>query len=110
MAVFQAGAIVLWRRQALSFFQNAQGYRHSPNDNNDKRVMKPSPILVIVGLPTVVLGVPLGLYALLTRGQRHTTREIRNLAAERGGVTRRGDGKGIRQLSGSMVTAGRDCP
>ena len=42
------------------------------------------PLAILAGLATVVLGLPLGLYALLTRGRRRTMREIRAAAAGRG--------------------------
>ncbi|HLY19117.1 MAG TPA: hypothetical protein VKR61_17935 [Bryobacteraceae bacterium] len=41
-------------------------------------------VLLVAGLAAAVLGLPLGLYALLTRDQRRTTREIRLAAAGRG--------------------------
>ena len=42
------------------------------------------PLLIIVAMLMVVLGLPIGLYLLLTRGQRRTTREIKREASERG--------------------------
>jgi len=48
----------------------------------------PPLVIVAVGF-AVVLGLPIGLYALLTRGQRRTTREIRRAASERGWRYRR---------------------
>jgi hypothetical protein len=42
------------------------------------------PLVIVAGLFAVVLGVPFGLYALLTRGQRRTMREIRAGAAQHG--------------------------
>ena len=52
--------------------------------------MQPIPPLVIVAaLAAVVLGLPFGLYALLTREQRRTTREIRRAAAGQGWRYRR---------------------
>jgi len=47
------------------------------------------PLAIVSGIFTVVLGVPFGLYALLTRVQRRTTREIRSAAAARGWRYRR---------------------
>jgi len=41
-------------------------------------------MLMAAALLAVVLGVPLGLYALMTRGQRRTIREIRVRAREPG--------------------------
>ena len=47
--------------------------------------MKGFPAILIVALMlAVVLGLPLGLYALLTRGRRRSMREIREAASERG--------------------------
>ncbi len=43
-----------------------------------------SPLVLVVGLLAVVLGLPFGLYALLTREQRRTTHEIRKAASARG--------------------------
>jgi hypothetical protein len=54
-----------------------------------EQCMSPSPPLVIGALLAVVLGVPFGLYALLTRAERRTTREIRLGASERGWRCRR---------------------
>jgi hypothetical protein len=42
------------------------------------------PLLIVAGLSAVVLGLPIGLYLLLTKGQRRTTREIRKAAARLG--------------------------
>ena len=42
------------------------------------------PLVILAGLLAVVLGLPFGLYAILTRHQRRTTREIRTAAAGRG--------------------------
>lgn len=42
------------------------------------------PLGIVAGLLAVILGLPLGLYALFTRGQRLTTREIRTAAIARG--------------------------
>jgi hypothetical protein len=42
------------------------------------------PAALIAGLLAAVLGLPFGLYALLTREQRRTTREIRRAAIEQG--------------------------
>jgi hypothetical protein len=39
--------------------------------------MHASPLLTVIGFMTMTLGVTFGLYALLTRGQRRVTREIR---------------------------------
>jgi hypothetical protein len=47
------------------------------------------PVLIVAGLFAIVLGLPFCLYALLTRGQRRTTREIRKAAAARGWRYRR---------------------
>jgi len=47
------------------------------------------PLVIVAGLFAVVLGVPFGLYALLTREQRRTTREIRTAATGQGWRYRR---------------------
>ena len=41
-------------------------------------------MLIVLGLVAVVLGLPIGFYLLLTRGQRRITREIRKSAARLG--------------------------
>jgi hypothetical protein len=47
--------------------------------------MTPLPLITIVGgMFAIVLVVPFGLYALLTRSKRRTTREIRTEATQRG--------------------------
>ena len=43
-----------------------------------------SPLVIVVGFFVVFLSLFFGLYALLTKGQRRTMREIRRAAAERG--------------------------
>ena len=48
-----------------------------------------SPLLLVIGMLGAVLGVPFGLYAWLTRGQRRVIREIRLGAAGRGWQYRR---------------------
>jgi len=48
-----------------------------------------SPLLIVIGMLVFVLGVPFGLYALWTRGQRRVTREIRALADAQGWKCRR---------------------
>ncbi len=45
--------------------------------------------LLVLAIPVVVLGLPIGLYALLTRGRRRVMREIRMGAADRGWRYRR---------------------
>lgn len=40
--------------------------------------------MILAGMAAICLGLPVGLYALLTRRQRRTTREIRRAAVERG--------------------------
>ena len=47
------------------------------------------PLVLIAGLCAIVLGLPFGLYALLTRRQRRTTRQIRNAASRHGWTYRR---------------------
>lgn len=47
------------------------------------------PIVIVAVMLAVVLGVPFGLYALLTRGRRRLTREIRAAASARGWKFRR---------------------
>jgi len=47
------------------------------------------PLLAVIVMLVVVLGLPLGWYALLTRRQRHAMNEIRSRAAERGWRFRR---------------------
>jgi hypothetical protein len=42
------------------------------------------PLLIVAGLLAIVLGLPIGFYLLLTRGQRRTTREIRKSASRLG--------------------------
>jgi hypothetical protein len=42
------------------------------------------PIVIVIGFLAAFLGFFFGLYALLTRGQRRTMREIRKAARERG--------------------------
>lgn len=44
---------------------------------------------MLAGLAAIVLGLPIGLYVLLTRGQRRTTREIRSAAVRQGWRYRR---------------------
>jgi len=46
-------------------------------------------LAIVAGLAAVVLGLPFGMYALLTREQRRTTRAIRAAAEERGWRYRR---------------------
>jgi hypothetical protein len=47
--------------------------------------MKPfPPLLLLAVMAMVFLGIPIGLYVLLTRGQRRATREIKRGASERG--------------------------
>jgi len=48
-----------------------------------------SPLVIVAAMAVVVLGLPIGLYALFTSDQRRTTREIRKAAAERGWKYRR---------------------
>lgn len=46
-------------------------------------------LVIVAALFLIVLGIPLGLYALLTRGQRRTIREIRDGARQQGWTYRR---------------------
>jgi hypothetical protein len=63
-------------------------------------------LLIVAVVFGLALGVPIGVYVLLTRGQRRTTREIRVAAAERGWKYRRrrwqGDPTSFR-INGSLA-------
>lgn len=91
--------------------------------NADPFEMSSIPHLAIVAVAALIsLGVPLGLYALLTRGQRRTTRAIRVAAREHGWKYRQrpaqGDptafridgstGNGLSWIMTSQQTAGND--